>query len=392
MALSRREFVRRFGAGGAAAASASAIIGYGHEELLALGFDAQAQPQRAAMSADAIRISSNENLRGPSPKVIEALRQHPFKTLGLGYPPPNVRGFQEYIASMYNAKPNNVIMATGSDAILSAAVMAYTSADRPLVAPDPSYGTPVGTARRMNVPVKAIPVDAALRVDLDAMVAASAGAGLVFICNPNNPTSTVHTLADVEKAIRAIKERSPETGILIDEAYIDYATAAGVGSTAKLALELPGVFMARTFSKAYGMAGVRIGYAIGQPETMNKVGRAWGLGSMGDLQAVAGLAALKDTAHMDWERQENRRIREWTLSQFKAMGYDAPDSQTNFIFVNLRQPAAGFRDACRAQGVAVGRDFPPMEKTHARISLGTMEDMQRAMVVFKQVLGHTSVA
>ena len=86
MALSRREFVRRFGAGGAAAASASAIIGYGNEELLALGFDAQAQPQRAAMGADAIRISSNENLRGPSPKVIEALRQHPFKTLGLGYP------------------------------------------------------------------------------------------------------------------------------------------------------------------------------------------------------------------------------------------------------------------------------------------------------------------
>jgi len=392
MALSRREFVRRLGAGGAAVASTSAIIGYGNEELLALGFDAQTRQERPAMGPDAIRISSNENLRGPSPKVLEVLRQHPSKTLGLGYPPPNVRPFQEYIATMYGAKTNNVIVATGSDAILTAAVMAYASADRPLVTPDPSYGTPVGTARRMNFPVKAIPVDAGLRVDLDAMVAAATGAGLVFICNPNNPTSTVHTLADVEQAVRAIKQRSPETGILIDEAYIDYATAAGVGSTAKLALELPGVFMARTFSKAYGMAGVRIGYAIGQPETMSKVGRAWGLGSMGELQAVAGLAALKDTAHMDWERQENRRIREWTLSQFKAMGYDAPDSQTNFVFVNLRQPAAGFRDACRAQGVAVGRDFPPMEKTHTRISLGTMEDMQRAMAVFKQVLGQTSVA
>lgn len=392
MALSRREFVRRLGAGGAAVASTSAIIGYGNEELLALGFDAQTRQERPAMGPDAIRISSNENLRGPSPKVLEVLRQHPSKALGLGYPPPNVRPFQEYIATMYGAKTNNVIVATGSDAILTAAVMAYASADRPLVTPDPSYGTPVGTARRMNFPVKAIPVDAGLRVDLDAMVAAATGAGLVFICNPNNPTSTVHTLADVEQAVRAIKQRSPETGILIDEAYIDYATAAGVGSTAKLALELPGVFMARTFSKAYGMAGVRIGYAIGQPETMSKVGRAWGLGSMGELQAVAGLAALKDTAHMDWERQENRRIREWTLSQFKAMGYDAPDSQTNFVFVNLRQPAAGFRDACRAQGVAVGRDFPPMEKTHTRISLGTMEDMQRAMAVFKQVLGQTSVA
>ncbi len=390
MALSRREFVRRLGAGGAAAASSAAIIGYGHEELLALGFDAQAQ--RPAMGPNAIRISSNENLRGPSPKVLEVLRQHPSKALGLGYPPPNVRPFQEYIATMYGAQPNNVIVTTGSDAILVAAVMAYGSADRPLVTADPSYGTPVGTARRMNIPVKAIPVDAGLRIDLDAMVSAATGAGLVFICNPNNPTSTVHTLADVEQAVRTIKQRSPETGILIDEAYIDYATATGVGTTAKLALELPGVFMARTFSKAYGMAGMRIGYAIGQPDTMSKVGRAWGLGSMGELQAVAGVAALKDTAHMDWERQENRRIREWTLAEFKAMGYDAPASQTNFVFVNLRQPAAGFRDACRAQGVAVGRDFPPMEKTHTRISLGTTEDMQRAMAVFKQVLARTSVA
>jgi histidinol-phosphate aminotransferase len=390
MALSRREFVRRLGAGGAAAASSAAIIGYGHEELLALGFDAQAQ--RQAMGPDAIRISSNENLRGPSPKVLEVLRQHPSKALGLGYPPPNVRPFQEYIATMYGAQPNNVVVATGSDAILVAAVMAYGSADRPLVTADPSYGTPIGTARRMNIPVKAIPVDAGLRIDLDAMVSAATGAGVVFLCNPNNPTSTVHTLADVEQAVRTIKQRSPETGILIDEAYIDYATATGVGTTAKLALELPGVFMARTFSKAYGMAGMRIGYAIGQPDTMSKVGRAWGLGSMGELQAVAGVAALKDTAHMDGERQENRRIREWTLAEFKAMGYDAPDSQTNFVFVNLRQPAAGFRDACRAQGVAVGRDFPPMEKTHTRISLGTMEDMQRAMAVFKQVLGRTSVA
>jgi histidinol-phosphate aminotransferase len=146
--------------------------------------------------------------------------------------------------------------------------------------------------------------------------------------------------------------------------------------------------MTRTFSKAFGMAGMRMGYAIGQPDTVSRVRRAWGLGSINDLQAIAGVAALQDTAHMEWERQENRRIREWTLGQFKEMGYDAPDSQTNFVFVNIGRPAAGFRDACRTQGVAVGRDFPPMEQTHARISLGTMDDMQRAMRVFRQVLGH----
>jgi len=201
----------------------------------------------------------------------------------------------------------------------------------------------------------------------------------------------VHGAADVERAVRTIKERSPETGVLIDEAYLEYATQPGAGTMVKLALELPGVFITRTFSKAYGLAGMRLGYAVGQPETMSKVGRAWGLGSVSELQAVAGIAALKDTAHMDWERQENKRVRDWTQAQFKEMGFDSPESQTNFIFVNIGRPAVVFRDACRAQGVAVGRDFPPMEKTYARISLGTMEDMQKAMVVFRQVLGKSSV-
>jgi histidinol-phosphate aminotransferase len=389
MALSRREFVRKLGAGGAVVASASHIIGYGREELLAFAGEAQGpRGARPPQGKIAIRLSSNENLRGPSPKVIEALRQHPSKELGLGYPPPNVRPFHEYIATMHGAKPENVIIATGSGAILTAGVMAFAAAEKPVVTGDPSYGSPAQTARRMNFPVKPIAVDARLGLDLDRIVSASSGAGMVFLCNPNNPTSTIHTQADIEQAVRRIKERSPQTAILIDEAYIEYATAPGIGTAMKLALELPGVFVTRTFSKAHGMAGVRLGYAIGQPETLAKVRNAWGLGDVSELQAVAGLASLKDTAHMEWERQENKRVRDWTQAQFKAMGYDSPDSQTNFIFVNIRKPAAGFRDACRAQGVAIGRDFPPMEKTHARISLGTMEDMQKAMVVFKQALGN----
>lgn len=386
MALSRREFVRRFGAGGAAVASAAHIIGYGNEELLAF-VQGQGGARRGPGGPIAIRLSSNENLRGPSPKVIEALKQHPSKDLGLGYPPLNVSAFVDTIATFSGAKPENVIISTGSGEILTAAVMAYCSPDRALVTADPSYSSPNGTARNIQAPVKLTPVDARLRLDLEGLIRGAIGAGLVFLCNPNNPTSSVHTMADIEQAVRTIKTRSPQTGILIDEAYLEYATLPGCGSMVKLALELPGVFISRTFSKAYGMAGMRMGYAIGQPETMTKVGRAWGLGSINELQAVAGIAALKDTAHMEWEKGENKRVREWTQAQFKAMGYDSPDSQTNFIFVNIRRPAVQFRDACRAQGVAVGRDFPPMEKTYARISLGTMDDMQRAMVVFKQVLG-----
>jgi len=391
MAFSRREFVRLLGAGGAAVASSSGLIGYGREEAFAFeGFQqggAQAGQRPATTGTAPIRLSSNENLRGPSPKVIDALKAAPSRDLGLGYPPVHVADFQQAIANMWSAKPNNVLMATGSGAELVAGVMAYCQSEKPLVTADPSYGAPAQTAIRQKYPIKPIALDGRLFLDLDRLVSASSGAGLVFLCNPNNPSSTIHKQADVDAAVRRIKERSPNTAILIDEAYIDYATAPGVGTVMKAALDLPDVFVTRTFSKAYGMAGMRMGYAIGQPETLRKLNNAWGLGDIDELQAVAGIVALADQEHMAWEKQENARVRDYTTAEFQKMVFQLADSQTNFIFVNIGRPAAGFRDACRELGVAVGRDFPPMEKTWARISLGRMEDMEKAVPVFKKVLG-----
>jgi len=386
MAFSRREFVRRLGVGGAAVASASGIIGYGREDIFA--FEQGRGGGRPAQTGPApIRLSSNENLRGPSAKVIEALKAAPSRDLGLGYPPVHQREFSEVIAKMWGAQLNNVTTASGSGAELIAGVMAFCQTEKPLVTADPSYGSPAQTAQRQKYPVKPISLDGNLFLDLNKLVSASSGAGLVFLCNPNNPSSTIHTQSDVEQAVRDIKKRSPSTAILIDEAYIDYATAPGVGTAMKVALELPDVFVTRTFSKAYGMAGMRMGYAIGQPETLRKLNNAWGLGDIGELQAVAGIAALADQEHMAWEKQENKRVRDYTIGEFKKMGYEVANSQTNFIFVNIGRPAVGFRDGCAELGVAVGRDFPPMEKTWARISLGRMEDMEKAVPVFKKVLG-----
>jgi histidinol-phosphate aminotransferase len=292
---------------------------------------------------------------------------------------------------MWGAQVNNVTTASGSGAELVAGVLAFCQTEKPLVTADPSYGSPAQTAQRNKYPVKPIAVDGNLFLDLDKLVSASSGAGLVFLCNPNNPSSTVHKQSDVIQAVRDIKKKSPTTGILIDEAYIDYSTAPGVGSAVQVALELPDVFVTRTFSKAYGMAGMRMGYAIGQPDTLRKLNNAWGLGDIGELQAVAGIAALGDQAHMAWEKEENKRVRDYTIGEFKKMGYQVADSQTNFIFVNIGRPAAGFREGCAALGVSVGRDFPPMEKTWARISLGRMEDMEKAVPVFRQVLGKSSM-
>jgi histidinol-phosphate aminotransferase len=189
-----------------------------------------------------------------------------------------------------------------------------------------------------------------------------------------------------------VKSSSPDTAILIDEAYIDYATDPTVGTAIGPALEHSDVFIARTFSKAYGMAGLRLGYAAGQTETLAKLQSAWGLGDVSLLTAAAAVGSLNDPAHMREEREENGRIRDYTISAFKEMGYEAAGSQTNFLFVNIGRPARDFREACAARGVRVGRDFPPMEKTHARISIGTMEEMQRAVEVFREVLGASTMS
>jgi len=215
---------------------------------------------------------------------------------------------------------------------------------------------------------------------------------MIFFCNPNNPTGTVHNFANVEKFVRRVKQTSPDTKILIDEAYIDYVHDPGVKTAAPLAKELPGVFITRSYSKAHGMAGLRLGYGIGQPETLKAISSTWNLGSINTLTAAAGIASLRDSKHIEEERAENARVRDFTLEAFKSMGYEGADCHTNCIFVNLKRPAKEFRDACAALKVSVGRDFPPFEKTHSRISLGTMEEMKQAVQVFRKVLTSSSTS
>jgi len=380
MSLSRRTFVRTLGIGGAGILSADFIGGRGFEHALAMGL----QERRAPRGADSIVISSNENPRGPADAVLEILRGK--SNYRVGRYPDNIGVLEDTIAKKFGAKAENVLIGTGSGAILEAAVLAYVTPARALVNGTPSYSSPDRTADRIKAPIKLVPVEkSSLSLDLGAMADASKGAGLVFVCNPNNPTATVHPAAAIADFVKKVRATSPSTAIHIDEAYLDYA-ADPTGTAAQLALEYPNVFITRTFSKAYGMAGLRLGYAFGQPATLKKLSTAWGLGSVNVLTAAAGAATLKDAAHMDVERAENKRVRDFTVNAFKEMGYTGSVSNTNFVFVNIGRPAAAFRDACTKRNVFVARDFPPMEKTHARITVGTMDEMKRAVEVFREVL------
>jgi len=333
-----------------------------------------------------IQLNQNESARGPGDKVLEAIRSHATKRVGRGYSPDHVNELRNSLADYYGVGNNNVLLATGSTPLLEGAVYAFCSNSKPLVSAVPTYSTSTQTARRLGIPVKEVQVDSGMSIDLDGMAVASVGAGLVYFCNPNNPTGTVHSPAAVERFVRQILAQSPDTRILIDEAYINYVADGLMETALPLAQEFPNVFISRSFSKAHGLAGMRVGYALGHEDTLDAINRSWGMGDVNMLAAVAALTAFEGHEHIAAEREENARVRRFTTGVFTELGYEVPPSQTNHLFVNLRMPAAKFRDACLEQKVSVGRDFPPLHNSHCRISLGSMEEMEIAAAVFRRVL------
>lgn len=391
MSLSRRGFIRSVGVRGSGPLHGAVIAARGHEAWVAESWPYTEQRERARMApptGNEIRISSNENPLGPGKVAIDAIAgkfpeagRYPFNST------PGDFNLLETLAKKYAVKNENVVLGAGSGEILRNAVRAFTSATRPLLTADPSFETCPRTAEQIGTPVKTIRVDAQFRLDLAKMADAAKGAGLVFLCNPNNPTATSHSAAAVKDFVATVRRTSPDTVILIDEAYYDYVTDPSFATMIPLALETPNVFVARTMSKAYGMAGLRIGYAIGQAPTIKQLVRYKMPYNVSVMSVAASIASLNDPAHIDEERKRNTEVRSFTLKAFDQMSYKATESQANFIFVDLRRPAKDFREACRQSGVMVGRDFPPFEKTHSRISIGTMDEMQRAVDVFRKVLG-----
>jgi histidinol-phosphate aminotransferase len=179
---------------------------------------------------------------------------------------------------------------------------------------------------------------------------------------------------------------APDALVLIDEAYHDYVTDPSHRTQAARAVKDPRVVVARTFSKAHGMAGMRVGYAIGHPETIKRLN--WeGPNALNVAGIVAATASIKDQARLQRESARNTEARKFTIDWFSKAGFASTDSQTNFVFVDIKRPAKAFRDACREQGVLVARDFPPLEKSHVRVSIGTLDEMKQATAVFGKVLG-----
>ena len=336
-----------------------------------------------------IYINRNENPLGPGKAAIEALLgKFPEANRYSFNGTPRDADLAILIASQNGGKQENVLLGVGSQELLRNAVRAWMSPTKHLAEVSPTYGNCSGQARQENFPIKSVPVDARLNSDLQALLPIARGAGLVYISNPNNPTATIVGAKALADFVADVRKTSPASVILIDEAYHDYVTDPSYHSAIPLALSTPNVLVARTFSKAYGMAGVRIGYAIGMADTIRPLARYRMPNNVNTFGVAAAIASLKDPQHIKDESARNQQVRAFTVKALADLGYKSTESQGNFIFtaIGRTMTAAAFRDACAKQGVMVGRDFPPMEKQWARISIGTMDEMQKATDVFRNVL------
>lgn len=376
MGVSRRSFMKTTGIG----VSAAAILAFDGPRSLARAWSmALPQDQRPML------LHNNENPLGPGDRVLRAMNDALNNGRGGRYPGDG--GLTDAIAAAEGIPRDNVMIGNGSTQLLRTATQVFTSPDKPLVTGAPSYEECTQYANNIGHPVEEIPLDADMMLDLERMAAASNGAGMVFLNNPNNPTGTLWGADVVDDFIERVRRDSPDTMIVVDEAYHDYVTDPSHRTQIPRAAEDTHVVVARTFSKAHGMAGMRIGWVVGHPDALDKM-RDWHLGLTLNIPALLGAAtSIADNERIAEEVERNTAARAYTIDWFNQNGMEATDSQCNFIFVNTGMNAEQFRRACEERNIAVGRNFPPYEDGWARISISTMDDMRAATRVFGEVLG-----
>jgi histidinol-phosphate aminotransferase len=380
MELSRRRFLHVAGIGGLGAwATPMSTLRALPTELADVSTGPRSDP------GTALRLAYNENPNGPGKAVIDAIRAHAAEVSMYPFEP--AAEMHKAIAQYLGVPEANVMTGLGSSEVLAICMRTYVTPDRPFVTASPSYDNMSALAEQWRLPIRAIPVTANLELDLDRMLQAVDGAGLVYICNPNNPTATVHTAASLRGFVEQVNRRAPTAKILIDEAYVDFTDDPSQVSMIATALQNPSVILTRTFSKIFGLAGLRLGYGIAQEEVLKPLApQRVNLSPLGNyLVDIAAVATLPDRVHYDNERRLNREAREFTQKTLANMGYPSGQSGSNFIFVNIRRDAKEFAEACAKHNILVGRPFPPLTQ-YARISLSTLDNMKTAVDVFKTVL------
>lgn len=365
----RRGFTRRSLARFGALLGAGAALPFYNEAALAQLSNIGRLPPGA------VKINANENPLGPCPEAAEAI--HKVVMAGGRYLYEETSDFARTLAEQEGVSPQSVRPYAGSSDPLHRAVLAFTSPQRPLITADPGYEAPVRAAQFVGAPVIKVPLTAAFAHDVRAMAKASPEAGLIYICNPNNPTGTITPRADIEWLIA---NKPAGAIVLIDEAYIhfcDEEPASGFVAKEK------DVVVLRTFSKLYGMAGLRAGAAIGRPDLLQKIAN-FGAGALPVTGMVGAHASLKSAKLVPERRKYVKDIREDLFAWMTAKGYKFVPSVSNKFMVDVGRPGGEVVKAMAAKNVFIGRVWP-VWPTKVRVSIGTPEEM----AVFKRVFAET---
>lgn len=381
--VSRREFgwstvAATLGAGLAAHGTASA-----QSSQTAASSQLLQSAAAAAPAGKPIRIGSNENPYGLGPAALAAVTA--VCPEANRYPGASIGELTARLAEVHSVSRDRILLSPGSGEILRAATRAFTGPAKSLVEASPTFENPGRTAKMSGAPVFDIPVTAGGSMDLPAMAAKAAGAGMFFVCNPNNPTGGVNSSASIDEFVASVRKVSPDALILIDEAYFEYVEDPSYATAIPLTAKDPRIIVSRTFSKIHGMAGLRVGYAIGSPEALGAMRSYMSQGTISGLSASTALASLNDTAHMAKQVALNKEARAYTVKGFTDAGFKVLPTQANFVMVDVKRDVPGFQAQCREQGVMIARAFPPLT-THARVSIGTMDEMKRAMAVMLPLL------
>jgi histidinol-phosphate aminotransferase len=370
LSISRRKFAHLLGVGAAAAIVRPRFSVATERPSL----------KTASTGSVVVRLSANENPYGPSAKAHQAMNGS--FDLCCRYPDEANDVLIDKIAKINGVNREQIVLGDGSSEILKLCAETFTGPTQgKLIAAEPTFEAILEYSKACGGEVAKIPLTSDFHHDLAKMGAAS-HKGLIYICNPNNPTASITPKNDLREFIA---KTSPGTMILVDEAYFHYADGPDYESVIPLVKDHPNLIVARTFSKIYGMAGLRCGYCVAQPETIKRMHGFQMWDSVNIMALAAASASLDDVDQVNNGRKLTSEAKSFTLSELDKMGYKSIPSQANFIMFDCKEPVDRLIPAMKEKNVAVGRRFPAMPN-HMRLTIGKKSEMESFVSAFKQVM------
>src|SRR6516165_10390068 len=371
MSISRRKFAQLLGAG-----AAVAVV----RPSLSLAKRPQSLATLLPPGNGTVRLSANENPYGPSPKAFQAITD----SFGLAcrYPDEHNNVLIDKLAKLNGVNHDQILLGDGSGEILKLCAETFTgSQNGKLVAADPTFEAILMNASANGAEVVKVPLTSTFQHDL-AKMRDSAKSGLIYVCNPNNPTASITPKDELRDFFATT---SPQTMILVDEAYFHYADSPDYESVIALVKDHPNLIVSRTFSKIYGMAGLRCGYCVAQKETIDRLRRNQMWDSVNCMALAAAIASLDDLDHVPNGQRLNRETKTFVASELDKMSYEQIPSQANFIMFDCKRPVVPLIEAMKQRKVHVGRLFPALPN-HMRLTIGKKSEMESFVDAFKQVI------